>query len=214
MRQPFMIHSLSRWYATVGMALALPFSVAVAESSCDNPTDCLALDLHNQVRRDLNAGLLANSPKPNPPVAMLIHDRALARTAMHWSATLCNGRKGHNDQRREHFVANGGNPAHPWVGENLYFASQPLADTEALTRAVAAWAAEAKDYRYEPFKVMQTGHYSQLIWNTIDTIENGKKVSRAVGCGVSRCEKGRYRAIVACNYAPGGNIQGVVPYRI
>lgn len=181
---------------------------------CGEPDHCLALELHNQVRKDLNSGHLPNSPKPSPPVAMLVHNQALARTALNWSATQCKTRRGHNKQRREHFIANGGNPAHPWVGENLYFASEPLADAEALKRAVSAWAAEAKDYRYQPFKVMKTGHYSQLIWNTIDTIENGKKVSRAVGCGVYRCEQGRYKTIVTCNYAPGGNIQGVVPYRL
>ncbi|WGL15198.1 CAP domain-containing protein [Microbulbifer bruguierae] len=199
------------------MAIAICLSAhtsAASEPECGAPGECLALDLHNQVRKDLNAGRLPNSPQPSPPVAMLVYDRALARTAYQWSATQCSGRRGHNDQRRAHFIANGGNPAHPWVGENLYFASESLSDTDALTRAVAAWATEARDYRYQPFKVMKTGHYSQLIWNTIDTIENGKKVPRAVGCGVYRCEKGRYRTIVTCNYAPGGNIHGVVPYRI
>lgn len=196
------------------LALTAPTPLAAAPTDCGAPDHCLALDLHNQVRQDLNAGRLPNSPKPNPAVAMLTYDRALARTAYNWSATQCNARRGHNSQRREHFIANGGNPSHPWVGENLYFASEQLSDRDALTRAVAAWAAEAKDYRYQPFKVMKTGHYSQLIWNTIDTIENGKKVSRSVGCGVYRCDKGRYRTVVTCNYAPGGNIHGVVPYRI
>ncbi|WP_160151773.1 CAP domain-containing protein [Microbulbifer sp. ALW1] len=196
------------------LLIALASPAALATADCGQAADCLALELHNQVRKDLNAGRLPNSPTPNPPVAMLVHDPALARTAYNWSAAQCNARRGHNSQRRAHFLANGGNPAHPWVGENLFFHSAQLSNTDALNQAVAAWAAEAQDYRYQPFKVMKTGHYSQLIWNTIDTIENGKKVSRAVGCGVYRCDKGRYKTIVTCNYAPGGNIQGVVPYRI
>ncbi|MFV8784035.1 CAP domain-containing protein [Microbulbifer sp. SA54] len=196
------------------LAAAVPGGLTAAPVECGAPDHCRALELHNQLRKELNAGRLPNSPKPNPPVAMLVYDQALARTAYNWSSALCSARRGHNSQRREHFIANGGNPAHPWVGENIYFTSQVLPNTEALAQAVAAWAAEAGDYRYQPFKVMKTGHYSQLIWNTIDTIENGKKVPRAVGCGVSHCNGGRYKTIVTCNYAPGGNIQGVVPYRI
>lgn len=195
------------------LLLALNLPAVSAAGDCGRPSDCLALELHNQVRRDLNAGRLPNSPLPTPPVAMLVYDQALARTAHNWSAAQCSRRPGHNGQRREHFIANGGNPAHAWVGENIFYATATLSDAEALSQAMAAWVAEARDYRYQPFKVMQTGHYSQLIWNTIDTIENGKKVSRTVGCGVYRCTDGRIRTIVTCNYAPGGNIQGVVPYR-
>lgn len=194
------------------LATTLPVGAAVGD--CGRDDDCLALQLHNQVRKDLNAGRLPNSPRPNPPVAMLVYDRALARTAYNWSAAQCNGRAAHNSQRREHFIANGGNPAHPWVGENIFYTTAALPNADALSQAVASWAAEAKDYRYQPFKSLKTGHYSQLIWNTIDTIENGRKVPRAVGCGVYHCAKGRHRTIVTCNYAPGGNIQGVVPYRI
>ena len=210
--------ALSRAFsATVCVAaflLGMPTFTRGDAADCPTPTHCLALRLHNQVRADLNAGRLPNSPTPNPPVAMLVYDKALARTAQYWSEAQCSARRGHNRQRREHFIGNGGNPAHPWVGENIFFHTAQLSEADALTQAVAAWAAEAADYRYQPFKVMKTGHYSQLIWNTIDTIENGKKVSRAVGCGVAYCAKGRYRTIVTCNYAPGGNIQGVVPYRI
>ncbi|WP_428819743.1 CAP domain-containing protein [Microbulbifer sp. MCCC 1A16149] len=199
--------------ATVLSLITTP-ALSANPSDCGEASHCEALDLHNQVRTNLNAGRLPNSPTPNPPVEMLVYDKALALTAYHWSATQCTARRGHNPQRREHFINNGGNAAHPWVGENIYFASERLSDIDALTRAVAAWAAEAKDYRYQPFKATETGHYSQLIWDTIDTIENGKKVARAVGCGVYRCEKGQYKTIVTCNYAPGGNIHGVVPYRI
>lgn len=214
-----MLQSSSRWtkrasWRLCALLLAVPVAGLADQSDCRAPSHCLALKLHNEVRAELNAGRLPNSPKPNPPVAMLVYDHALARTATHWSSEQCHARRGHNSQRRELFIANGGNPAHPWVGENIFYHSAQLADADALSQAVAAWAAEAKDYRYGPFRDMKTGHYSQLIWNTIDTIENGKKVSRAVGCGVARCDKGRYRTIVTCNYAPGGNIQGVVPYRI
>ncbi|WP_226668425.1 CAP domain-containing protein [Microbulbifer aggregans] len=202
---------LTLWIALV---LAVPAGHTAVLDECGATDHCRALELHNQVRKELNAGRLPNSPKPNPPVAMLVYDQALARTAYNWSAALCNTRRGHNSQRREHYIAHGGNPAHRWVGENIYFTTQVLPNSDALAQAVAAWAAEARDYRYQPFKVMKTGHYSQLIWNTIDTIQHGKKVPRAVGCGVYRCSSGRYKTIVTCNYAPGGNIQGVVPYRI
>ncbi|WOX07249.1 CAP domain-containing protein [Microbulbifer pacificus] len=68
------------------MLLTFAFPACVLGSDCAQPSDCLALELHNQVRRDLNAGRLPNSPIPTPPVAMLVYDQALARTAHNWSA--------------------------------------------------------------------------------------------------------------------------------
>jgi len=185
-----------------------------AQPDCTKPDKCKALELHNQVRKQLNAGRLPNSPRPNPPVAMLKHDKALARTAHSWSAAQCNSRPGHNPKRREQFIANGGNPAYPSVGENIFYYSARLPEKDALAQAVASWAAEAGQYRYRPFKDLKTGHYSQLIWNTVEAFDaNGKKLPRAVGCGVYHCLKGNFRTIVTCNYAPAGNIYKHLPYR-
>lgn len=196
-------------------SLTIAAQSGAAQPDCTEPGKCKALELHNQVRKNLNAGRLPNSPRPNPPVAMLKYDRALARTARNWSAAQCNARPGHNRKRRDHFIANGGNPAYPSVGENVYYYSTRLPEKEALARAVASWAAEAGQYRYRPFRELKTGHYSQLIWNTVNAFDaSGKKLPRAVGCGVYHCPRGNFRTIVTCNYAPAGNIYGHLPYRI
>ncbi|SEA20938.1 CAP domain-containing protein [Microbulbifer marinus] len=198
----------------LAIAVTIAAQAGAAAPDCTRAGKCKALDLHNQVRKKLNAGRLPNSPKPNPPVAMLKYDKALARTAYNWSAAQCNSRPGHNGKRREHFIANGGNPAYPSIGENIFYSSAHLAETDALSQAVAGWAGEAAQYRYRPFKDLKTGHYSQLIWDSMNAFDaKGRKLPRAVGCGVYHCPRGNFRTIVTCNYAPAGNIYKHLPYR-
>jgi len=67
---------------------------------------------------------------------------------------------------------------------------------------VGEWAAEKADYRHVPFpNVSRTGnwadvaHYTQLVWG--DTTH--------VGCAV---ESRGDRSVLACRYAPPGNIDG------
>lgn len=199
----------------LSISLTVAAQTAAAQPDCSKPNKCKALELHNQVRKKLNAGRLPNSPRPSPPVAMLVYDKALARTARNWSAALCNSRPRHNSKRRAHFLANGGNPAYPSVGENIYYTGARLPEPDALAQAVASWSGEANSYRYGPFKDLKTGHYSQLIWNTLDAFDaRGRRLPRAVGCGVYYCSRGKFRTIVTCNYAPSGNIYRTVPYRI
>lgn len=195
-------------------SLTVTAQAIAAEPDCSKPNKCKALDLHNQVRKDLNAGRLPNSPRPHPPVQMLVYDKALARTAYNWSAAQCNSRPGHNRKRRAHFIANGGNPAYPTIGENIYYYSARLPEKEALARAVASWTAEATQYRYRPFKDLKTGHYSQLIWNSASVFDrNGRPLPQAVGCGVYYCPRAKFKTIVTCNYAPAGNIYKQLPYQ-
>ncbi|MCX2831774.1 CAP domain-containing protein [Microbulbifer thermotolerans] len=199
----------------VAACLAIAIHGEAAGRDCASEDKCKALELHNQVRADLNAGRLPNSPRPRPPVAPLQYDEALARTARNWSAAQCNARLRHNPKRHAQFLANGGSPAYPSVGENIFYHSALLPEEEALVQAVASWAAEARQYRYGPFRDLKTGHYSQLIWNTQDAFDaNGNRLPRAVGCGVYHCPSGKFRTIVTCNYAPAGNIRGYPPYRI
>ncbi|WP_237067997.1 hypothetical protein [Microbulbifer guangxiensis] len=117
-------------------ALSTIGETVTGSENCGNPTDCLALKLHNQLRQDLNSGQLPNSPKPNPPVEMLVHDTALARVALNWSAVQCSSVRGHNKSRRADFLAEGGNPAYPAIGENIFYHSAHLPEAEALKLAV------------------------------------------------------------------------------
>ncbi|SFS89525.1 CAP domain-containing protein [Brevundimonas viscosa] len=71
---------------------------------------------------------------------------------------------------------------------------------------VGEWAAERADYRHGPFpNVSRTGnwaevaHYTQLVWR--DTTH--------VGCAV---ESRGDRSVLACRYAPPGNIDGRTAY--
>ena len=71
---------------------------------------------------------------------------------------------------------------------------------------VAEWAAEKADYRHGPFpNVSRTGnwsdvaHYTQLVW----------RETTHVGCAI---ESRGDRSVLACRYAPPGNVDGRVAY--
>lgn len=95
-------------------------------------------------------------------------------------------------------------PAPHGHGENLWTGWGGRAWTPE--DMVGEWAAEKSNYRHGPFPaVSRTGnwidvaHYTQMIWR--DTTH--------VGCAV---ETRRDRSVLACRYAPPGNIDGRIAY--
>nr|CAI5843742.1 unnamed protein product [Callosobruchus analis] len=95
----------------------------------------------------------------------------------------------------------------PWgVGQNLYmFGSTADIGGPKWKRAIDSWRNESKKYSYETCRVSPlTGHFTQLIWADTEFI----------GCGYSRFKDGRMnRMLIVCNYGPGGNVLGQVPYK-
>jgi len=95
-------------------------------------------------------------------------------------------------------------PAPHGHGENLWTGWGGR--TWTPEQMVGEWAAERADYRHGPFpNVSRTGnwvdvaHYTQLVWR--DTSH--------VGCAV---ESRGDRTVLACRYAPPGNIDGREAY--
>ncbi|KAK7505754.1 hypothetical protein BaRGS_00003025 [Batillaria attramentaria] len=74
---------------------------------------------------------------------------------------------------------------------------------------VQLWYDEVKYYDYSTMGCSHVcGHYTQVVWSA----------TYAVGCGVKYCPVLRnvdfgHGYHVVCNYGPGGNIQGVRPYK-
>lgn len=84
-------------------------------------------------------------------------------------------------------------------GENLFMG------TAGAFRAVdgsIGWANEKKDWPggvVSSSNYAKAGHYTQMVW----------RATTVVGCGETVCNG---QLLVACNYAPPGNLLGAAPY--
>jgi len=66
--------------------------------------------------------------------------------------------------------------------------------------AIDGWYRESSIYNYQqPGFSEQTGHFTQLVWNTTQT----------VGCGATQCENKQIKGwFLVCEYDPPGNVIG------
>uniref|UniRef100_A0A096MEY5 GLI pathosis related 1 n=1 Tax=Poecilia formosa TaxID=48698 RepID=A0A096MEY5_POEFO len=138
-----------------------------------------------------------------PPANDMLYmswDEALAITARAW-AKHCNDR--HNVHlSKAHYM----HPTFASVGENIW--TGPL-DKFSVKSAIQKWVDEAKHYTYKGDRCTAVcSHYRQVVWAQ----------SYKVGCAVVYCPHGIKNfdglqgAIFVCNYAPGGDIDGIHPY--
>jgi len=99
-----------------------------------------------------------------------------------------------------------------YVGENLY----KVIGMEPTGGGIAdAWYAEMKDYRYGTVgesctkgclgranPPCQTGHFTQMMWAD----------STSIGCAMEKCSDASDTFVAVCQYGPGGNIVGELPF--
>ncbi|XP_071150753.1 GLIPR1-like protein 1 [Mytilus edulis] len=99
-----------------------------------------------------------------------------------------------------------------YVGENIYVQTNTM-NTDVLESGFTAWDDEKNGFHYDTNMCSNApcGHYTQIIWAG----------STALGCGVSNCPSMTnlpeydfvdYWVFLVCNYGPGGNINGRLPY--
>jgi pathogenesis-related protein 1 len=84
-------------------------------------------------------------------------------------------------------------------GENLF---QGTLGAYTALDAARAWESEKKDYAGSALTqadAPRVGHYTQMVW----------RQTQRLGCGQAVCAD---TLIVACNYAPPGNVLGRKPY--
>ncbi|XP_014254233.1 venom allergen 5-like isoform X2 [Cimex lectularius] len=148
------------------------------------------IDTHNELRNKVAKG---DQPTQNPAQNMrkLYWSEALEKEAQDWADT-CQFR--HDPLLRE--------SRH---GQNIYWVHssyEKINMTAYLMEGVIEWYNEV-DLGYNGTFNPETGHYSQLIWGA----------TKLVGCGVAVTKTGRYTDIyLVCNYTPGGNVVGKLPY--
>jgi len=142
----------------------------------------LILDHHNKVRKALGIPPLTWNPE-------------ISSYAQEWANYLVTN----NDNKLSHRSWLGKNKRA--YGENLFW-GHPY-DYYSVLSASESWYSEKEDYIYQPLSnsnFHETGHYSQMIWNT----------TKEMGVGVARGSDGGI--IVVANYFPAGNIIGFKPY--
>jgi pathogenesis-related protein 1 len=144
---------------------------------------------HNQVR----AAVVTT-----PGIPPLVWNENLEATAAAWAAQCVDvaqpiGLIDHNPNRSD---------GHPYyVGENIYGSG----GSASAMQAVELWAAEVEHYNY-PQNTCDTGqicgHYTQVVWRN----------SAELGCARFDCPGLTYGDAIVCNYGPGGNYNGELPY--
>ncbi|XP_030634028.1 GLIPR1-like protein 1 [Chanos chanos] len=154
------------------------------------------VNLHNKHRSSVN-----------PQASNMRHmtwDEALAVTARAW-ARKCVFE--HNiylgETKRVH-------PIYTSVGENIWAGAPPA--HFSVETAINSWMKEVKYYTYDSHSCTRVcGHYTQVVWAD----------SYKVGCAVQVCPDGvskttfssKKGVIFVCDYATGGNYNGVKPYK-
>ncbi|XP_063442769.1 GLIPR1-like protein 1 [Mytilus trossulus] len=153
----------------------------------------------------LNLHIVARQ-QVQPPASNMANmhwDNELAATAQEY-ANKCIW--GHNSARS--------NPptSFSYVGENIYVQTNTM-NTDVLENGFTAWDDEKNGFHYDTNTCSNApcGHYTQIIWAE----------STALGCGVSHCPSMAnlpdysfidYWEFLVCNYGPGGNVNGRLPY--
>jgi pathogenesis-related protein 1 len=155
------------------------------------PPELMGITLyHNQVRA------MVQTATPLPPLQW---DPNLASYAAAWVA-MCRdvdppiGLVDHDPNRTN--VA-----GYSYIGENIYASS----GTATPDQAVQLWAAEKANYDYATNTCAAgqvCGHYTQVVWR--DTL--------FVGCALHNCNGLTYPSTIVCDYGPGGNFGGQLPY--
>nr|XP_046235027.1 glioma pathogenesis-related protein 1 [Scatophagus argus] len=142
-----------------------------------------------------------------PAASDMLHmtwDEGLAVTARAWARNCVFEHNTYlKEVRRVH-------PTFSSVGENIWTGYPPAYFD--VTRAIKKWVDEKEAYNYKDNTCTAVcGHYTQVVWAQ----------SYKVGCAVELCPNGVKKTsfaaekgvIFVCNYAPGGNVNGMRPYK-
>ncbi|XP_030840479.1 uncharacterized protein LOC575786 [Strongylocentrotus purpuratus] len=164
------------------------------------------VERHNLLRRRPAA---RNDFERNDPNAItssdmehMTWDEDLAYMAMGW-ARYCNFAHGQPENVSPYST----------IGQNLWAYTGNSRTPLSGADATQDWYDEVTDYNYQPGSGGSCGrvcgHYTQVVW----------AATNKVGCGRMFCPSLGSTGLrdawyVVCNYAPGGNYQGVQPYAI
>jgi uncharacterized protein YkwD len=181
-------------YSVIALTLILAGCQLEPEDSGD--VDCVTTnDFGEQILCDHNeARTEAVNPTPNPMLP-----------AMTWNDDLANIAQGYAEQCKWEHNPDRSDTFNTYVGENLFaqYGSVP-----SSLDVVQNWMDEQQFYDYDTNGCSGVcGHYTQVVW----------RESTELGCAIHLCDEVEGLSwsdvyLVVCNYAPGGNYNGVRPY--
>ncbi|CAK1598783.1 unnamed protein product [Parnassius mnemosyne] len=159
------------------------------------------VDGHNSRRLQLAKGQIPGQP-PASVMKLMIWDEELATKAAKWASR--------NQFRHNPEKSIGSRRFN--TGENLYwYATTDPNHKLDIDGSLKSWFDEHYYFTHRPLKMKdldgsskhQIGHYTQMAWaNTM-----------YVGCAISQYWRNNFKEyLVVCNYGPGGNYIGQVPY--
>ena len=153
------------------------------------------LELHNNYRRWVQP--------PAADMKLMEWDSCLEQVAFDY-LQKCPGFN-HNPDRTTNAQSLGCVGNDGYVGENLYWYSEYITNVSV---PVEAWYSEYKYYNlYSNECSYICGHYTQLVWASTYLV-GCAKYDASTNCNG---DSGTY---FICNYAPGGNYYGTLPYTV
>lgn len=150
------------------------------------------IQTHNELRQKVAMGQISGQPAAQN-MAQIEWDANLARRAQEWANQCIYDHDPYNYDDRFN------------IGQNLaiMWSSNPLSTGDFQSR-IQKWFDEVTLYSWGQGWTSRTGHYSQMIWAQ----------TTLIGCGYSYYKTaGQYKKLYVCNYAPGGNVAGRLPYQ-
>ncbi|MGB5774082.1 MAG: CAP domain-containing protein [Sedimenticolaceae bacterium] len=178
---------------TLNLVLGITFCLQSAAWAGD---PAAALQSHNQVRKDVNAGDYPGQPVADPPLPLLNWDQPLADSAEAYAKQCVWAHS--NDRVNE--------------GENLAYSTGL---DFSIGEAVGLWADEYRGYDFATgaCSISACGHYTQLVWQNTLLVGCGDTVCAPLrsSSGTVLANQARYHV---CRYATAGNINGEPPYVI
>jgi len=153
------------------------------------------LSLSNAVRQKVMAGTVPGQPK------------GCGLETLTYDAGLANGARVVTEQCKMQHKLKDDSRYPDGVGQNLYIYSSTVF-TKGInwTAVIDSWYAEYKDLDW-PFTntgSKQVGHYTQLVTGN----------TSKVGCDCVHWKENNFiKVLVACNYGPAGNFDGVEHYK-
>ncbi|KAL7299644.1 hypothetical protein TKK_0007406 [Trichogramma kaykai] len=180
----------------------------VIAASLSNKEKRAIVDLHNELRKNVARGLESRGePGPQPAATnmkLLKWDDKLARTAQNL-VNACIPQR-HDQCRHYPDLTVGQNLGWKWTTRKYKKGELPL--DGKIEEIINDWYNEVRSFNSANVKsyqhVFAVGHYTQLVWAETNRI----------GCGaVKYFQGGKHNLLLACNYAPSGNVIGMPVYK-
>lgn len=187
------------------------FEIVKEHTIKDKKTKNFIVKQHNDYRRQVAQGKLTNFPQAGDMKA-LKWNPDLATLAQNWANQCIFEHESRVNRTLPKLEVTIGQNLFKQFSNSSQFILQKRSHIDRFSffqKAMDLWFEEYKNFTIEeqlnPYKPKpKTGHFSAMIWAQTDQI----------GCGMTEMSnKEKFEIIIACDYGPGGNIEGQPVYQ-